>query len=201
VSSLLPNMHIRAARHWGRLDPPFGQPVVARLRVTSCQFFSVARRAICDAAGRLVRLKLNVIDESRVDAQRSCLSATRRQPHDLYEEFVDLADGLEVLVEVDGLGDVGVGVQFVAAQDVLLGRRGGEHHDGNVVQGGVGFQYFEDLPAVVFGQVEVEQDEVGSRGVVVLTAAVEKVQAFCAVAGATGEAGASGPRSKTSSSS
>src|SRR6478752_1842822 len=47
------------------------------------------------------------------------------EPDHLHEELVDLTHRVHELVEVDRLGHVCVGVQLVAAQDVLLGRRGG----------------------------------------------------------------------------
>ena len=51
-----------------------------------------------------------------------------RELDDRHEEVVDLAHDLDEAVEVDGLGHVGVGVQVVGAQDVLLGL-GGRQHD------------------------------------------------------------------------
>src|SRR5689334_19733681 len=55
-----------------------------------------------------------------------------RKPDHLDEELVDLADRAHELVHVDGLGHVGVGVQLVALEDVLLGRRRRQHDDRDV---------------------------------------------------------------------
>src|SRR3954453_13321444 len=44
-----------------------------------------------------------------------------RQLDHLDEKLVDLPDGAHELIQVDRLGDVGVGVQLVALEDVLLG--------------------------------------------------------------------------------
>ncbi len=46
-----------------------------------------------------------------------------REPDHLNEELVDLPHSTHELVQVNGFGDIGVGVQLVAAQDVFLGRR------------------------------------------------------------------------------
>ncbi len=116
---------------------------------------ALADRAVIDstAAGTEVRLQWDNIAQN-------CGSRT-----DLNEELVDLAHRAHELVEVHRLGDVGVGVQLVAAQDVLFGRRGGQHHDRDEAQIGVGLDLLQQLPAVVLGQVEVQQDQIGPRGV------------------------------------
>ena len=85
------------------------------------------------------------------------------QSDDLDEEVVDLADRGDELVQVHRLGDIGVRVELVAAQDVLLGRGGGEDYDGDVGQVRVGLDLLQDLTAVVLGEVEVEEDQVGPR--------------------------------------
>ena len=46
---------------------------------------------------------------------------------DRNEEVVDLTHHLDEALEVDGLGHIGVGVQIVGAQDVLLRLRGRQH--------------------------------------------------------------------------
>src|SRR5690554_135690 len=53
------------------------------------------------------------------------------QADDQDEEVVDLAHHGDEPLEVHGLGDVGVGVEVVAAQDVLLRLGGGEDDDGD----------------------------------------------------------------------
>ena len=67
-----------------------------------------------------------------------------------------------------GLGHVGVGVQVVGAQDVLLGLRGRQDDHRDRAQIGVRLDRREHLAAVDARQVEVEQDEVGPRRVGVL---------------------------------
>ena len=47
----------------------------------------------------------------------------------------------------------------------------------------VGLDLLEQLPAVVFRQVQVEQDQVGPRCALVCTALVEEVQPFLAIVG------------------
>ena len=83
-----------------------------------------------------------------------------REGDDGEEEVVDLADDLDELVEVDGLGDERVGMEVVAAEDVLFGLRRGQHDDGDLPQLRVGLDDREQLAAVEAGQVEVEQDQI-----------------------------------------
>ena len=54
-----------------------------------------------------------------------------------HEEVIDLADHVQEALKIDRLGDVGVGVQVVAAQDVLFGIGGGQHDDRDALQVGV----------------------------------------------------------------
>ena len=75
--------------------------------------------------------------------------------------MVDLLDRVEETVEVDGLRDVGIGVQLVAAEHVLLRLRRGEDDDRDVLQLRVGLDLRQHLAPVAAGQVEVEQDQVG----------------------------------------
>src|SRR6266508_2191850 len=96
-------------------------------------------------------------------------SALRRQLHHAHEEVVDLADHGNEALEVHRLGDVGVGVQLVAAQDVLLGLRRGEHHDRDLAQRRVLLDLRQHLAAVDPGQVQIQQDQVGYGRVGVLT--------------------------------
>src|SRR5699024_6404759 len=95
-----------------------------------------------------------------------------RQAHDGDEEVVDLADDLNELIEVDRLGDVGVGVQTVATHYVLLRLGGGEHDHGDVGELVVALDLLEDFAAGRWGRVEVGQEQggAGSVGELLLTA-------------------------------
>src|SRR5579862_8863305 len=83
-------------------------------------------------------------------------SRSGRQADQGQEEVVDLPDRVDEVLEVDRLGDERVGVQRVAAQDVLLGARGGQHHDGDEEQVRVLLDLGEHLQAVAPRQVDVE---------------------------------------------
>ena len=85
---------------------------------------ALADHATVDSSAAGTRVSL---EWSRVAAARA-RALELRQPHDLNEELVDLPYRAHELVEIDRFGHVGVGVQLVAAQDVLL-RRGGREHD------------------------------------------------------------------------
>ena len=100
-----------------------------------------------------------------------------------HEELVDLPHGRDELLHVHRLGDVGVRVQPVAAQDVLLGGGGGQDDHRHVGQLGIGLDLLQDLPPVVLGQVQVEQDQVGGRRGGMRPAAVQEVQCLFPVPG------------------
>ena len=72
---------------------------------------------------------------------------------------------LHELLEIHRLGDVAVGVQVVGLEDVLLGLGGGQDHHRDAPQLGVGLDLRQHLAAVLAGQVQVQQDQVGPRGV------------------------------------
>ena len=80
------------------------------------------------------------------------------------EEF-DGADDHQELLKVDGFGDVAVGVEVVAAQDVLFGAGTGEDNDRYASEVFVIFDFGEDFASVFSGQIEVKEDDVRARGI------------------------------------
>src|SRR5689334_11376223 len=83
-----------------------------------------------------------------------------RQLHDLEPELLDGLHYLEKLFQVQGLGDVRVGAQSVALEDVLFRLRRREDHHRNVLQPVVLLDLLEHLAAAFLRQVEVEEDDI-----------------------------------------
>jgi hypothetical protein len=96
-------------------------------------------------------------------------------------EAVDRLHHDDELVEVDGLGDVAVGVQVVALQHVLFRLGGGEDHHRDLAQVVVALDLREHLAPVLLRQVQVEQDDVGARRLGVLALALEEIDRLDAV--------------------
>src|SRR5258706_555245 len=96
-------------------------------------------------------------------------------------EDVDRLDHHDEFLEIDGLGHVAVGVQVIGAQHVLFRLGGGEDHDRDALQCLVGLDFLQHFAAVLLRQVEVEQDDVRTRRVGVLAAAVQEVHRIDAV--------------------
>src|SRR5260370_4500647 len=80
-----------------------------------------------------------------------CYSRSAGQADQGQEEVVDLADRVDEVLEVDRLADERVGVQRVAADDVLLGARGGQHDHRDDEQVGILLQLGEHLQAAAAG--------------------------------------------------
>jgi DNA-binding IclR family transcriptional regulator len=97
------------------------------------------------------------------------------------EEVVDLPDRGDEVVEVDRLSHIRVGVQLVAAQDVLLGLRRGEHDDRDDRELRITLQLGQHLDAGKPGQVDVEQDQPRPRSISELTGPAHEVQRLLAV--------------------
>jgi hypothetical protein len=85
----------------------------------------------------------------------------RRQGHDTQPEVANLTDDLREVFKTHRFGDVAVGMQAVSGEDVPLGLRGGQDHDRNGLQVCIGLDLREDLPAIFFGEVPIQKDEVG----------------------------------------
>ena len=77
------------------------------------------------------------------------------------EELVDPPNDLDELLKVDRFRDVGIGVQVVAAQNVLIGLGCGEDDDGDRSEPGSPLISGEDLAAVLTRRIQVGQDRVG----------------------------------------
>ena len=84
-------------------------------------------------------------------------------------------------LEVHRLADVGVGVQRVAAQDVLLGLRRGQDDHRDDLEHRIGLDLGEHLQAVQARQVEVEQDQARAGRVGVVAGPAQELQRLLAV--------------------
>src|SRR5258706_14108119 len=104
----------------------------------------------------------------------SCL----RQLDDGEPEILDHLYDPDELLEIDRLGDVAVRVQVVGAQNVALGRRGREHDHRDLFEIVVSLDLLQHFAAVLFRQVQVEQDQVRLESVGVFAFAPEKGQRF-----------------------
>ena len=106
---------------------------------------------------------------------------SRGQLHHGDEEVVDLPDDVHEGLEVHRLADVGVGVQGVAAQDVLLGLRRGQDDHRDDLEHRIGLELGEHLQAVQARQVEVEQDQPRPGRVGVAAGPAQELQRLLAV--------------------
>ena len=73
-------------------------------------------------------------------------------------------DAREQLAHGEGLDDVVIGTELEAEHAVNLLGLGGQHDDGDAARLRVGFELAADFESVDFGQHDVEQHEVGLRG-------------------------------------
>ena len=80
-------------------------------------------------------------------------------------EELDGADDGQELLKVDRFGDVAVGVEVVAPQDVLFGAGIGDDNHRDAFEVIVIFDFGEDFAAVFSRQIEVEEDDVRPRGI------------------------------------
>ena len=103
-------------------------------------------------------------------ASRSPPSPRHRSPeqrNDRQPETVDRLHHDDELLEIDGFRHVAVGVQLVAPQHVLVSFGRSQHDDRNVLQLAVVLDDREHFTPVDLGEIEIEQDDVGSRRILV----------------------------------
>jgi hypothetical protein len=84
--------------------------------------------------------------------------------HDCKPEILDGPHHLDELVDTDGFLDVAIGMKVVTLEDVLFGIGNGNHGDGNAFQERIALDVLQDLPAVLLGQVEIQEDYIRPGG-------------------------------------
>src|SRR6058998_2534802 len=89
-------------------------------------------------------------------------------------EVLDRADHLKELIDTEWLGHVTVRVERIAPGDVFLGRGRGEDDDRDLLELLVLLDLPEQVAPVPLGQVEIQEDDVGSRTCAVCPFAVEE---------------------------
>src|SRR5580704_6637029 len=89
--------------------------------------------------------------------------ADHREP-----ECANSSHGREEPFQVHRLGDVTVGMEGITLHDIYLCRRGGQDHDRNADECCALLYLAKNFPAIFLRQIEIEQDQVGTRCVRVL---------------------------------
>ena len=85
------------------------------------------------------------------------------------KNFVDLVHGGRKRGHVDGLRDVGVGLRGIGANEGSVTVRGGQHHTGNLAERRIGLDQTEKVAPGKAGQIEVQDDYIRPRCVLVGT--------------------------------
>jgi hypothetical protein len=111
------------------------------------------------------------------------LFATSGELDDGQPKILDVIHHGDELLEIDGLGDVAVGVEVVGFQNVLFGFGGGQDYHGDGFEKRITLDLCEDLAAVFEGEIEVEEDEVRADRILVFTLLAETGEGFFAVVG------------------
>src|SRR5204862_7180044 len=118
---------------------------------------------------------------SRTGIDLPAISRAPRQLDDAEPEVLDGAHDAHELIEIDRLGDVTVGVEVVARQDVLVGVGRGQHDHGNPAKVLIVLDLGKDLLAVEPWEVEIEEDEIGAGSGGVFASAVEEIEGILGI--------------------
>jgi len=86
-------------------------------------------------------------------------------------------------VPLRGLAQVTIHLELVAGCDIRCQLGSGQDHCGNRFQFRIRLDEGEHLPAIDLGEIEVEKDKIGSRGIDVDALAPQKSHGLDAVAG------------------
>ena len=85
------------------------------------------------------------------------------------------------LIEIEGLGDVTIGMEVVGPDNVLLRLGGRDDYDGCTSEHAIALDLRQHLPSVLLGQVEIKQYQVGGRFGLVFAFMPEKGHGFYAI--------------------
>src|SRR6266849_1580214 len=80
-------------------------------------------------------------------------------------EVCDRLHNLSKLEKIDRLGNVAIRMQIIGFRHVPCILGGGQHYHRNVPEFWICFDLLQDLSPAFFGEVQIEQDEVRTRGV------------------------------------
>src|SRR5690242_2012742 len=78
-------------------------------------------------------------------------------------KFLDRSDDLDKLLEIDRLADIAIDMKAIGTKDVFVCFRRGQHDNWNASEILIGFNLRQDLSAILLGQIEVKEDEIGRR--------------------------------------
>src|SRR3984957_11084123 len=123
-----------------------------------CLFLSRAHRTILVSVAESSTTKISFGRERTNSSMALPLDPGRGKAQ---PKVLDHSDRVLEVVQVEGFGDIAVRPQRVAAVHVALRFGRGEDHDGDAFQLRIGLALCQDLPAVLFGQVQVQNDQVG----------------------------------------
>jgi len=93
----------------------------------------------------------------------------------------DLLNHSEKLRIIHWLGDVAVGVQVVAPDDVLIRRGRGQHDDRDPLERRALLDLGQYLTAIHDRQIEIQQDQAGARRIDVRTTLEQEIHRFLAI--------------------
>jgi hypothetical protein len=96
-------------------------------------------------------------------------------------EVLDGAKDVVELRKIDGFHHITFGMELVGTDDVFVGAGGGQDDHGDAEEGGGGLNFAQDFAAVHFGEVQVQEHQVGAGGVIVRRTMEEEVEGFGAV--------------------
>src|SRR5215831_3621181 len=82
--------------------------------------------------------------------------------HDAEPEIVDRSNDILQLLKIERLDDIAIRIELVTLDDIHVGARAGQDHDGNLGQIRRALDLGQHLAPVLARQVQVEQDQVRS---------------------------------------
>jgi hypothetical protein len=116
-----------------------------------------------------------VIDFARSSALRS------QQPGLNQPEIINALHQVRELVKLHGLIEVAVRVELISFCNIPLRARSGQDHYGYSLETIVLLDVSQNLAAIHFGEIQIEQDEIGSGSTVVGRLVLEKGNGLHAV--------------------
>ena len=129
-------------------------PQQRKANVTNCQ----AIDGYVSDRGNLIRsMRTAAIVEELIGLPAR--AAVRGELGDPHPEVLDGPHDSRKLLNISGFCHIAVGVELIAADDILFRIGSGQDDDGNTIQAGILAHLQQDFAAIHLGHIEVQQDE------------------------------------------